>query len=196
MKFSDYTPSQQQAITLHGKNIIVSAGAGSGKTQVLTERVLYFIKNHKYKLDEFLILTFTNLAAGEMKERIRKTLTKEGLEEANECDTADICTFDSFAFSLVKKYHFHLGLPADVGIIDENIIGVRVHTLINDIFNRYYLKGDNEVFNNMIEKYCLTDDDILQLIAPYSPEHTKGCDEPRHECHRARREPRCLEARD
>ena len=157
------TDEQLRAIEKEG-NLIVSAGAGSGKTAVLSRRVLHFIKNKGFKISEFLIVTFTNLAASEMKERIRKILAKENLEDANEVDTADICTFDSFAFSLVKKYHFHLGLPADVGIIDENIIGVRVHTLINDIFNRYYLKGDNDVFNNMIEKYCLTDDDILQKL--------------------------------
>ena len=81
MKLSDYTIPQQKAITSSGSNIIVSAGAGSGKTQVLTQRVLYFVKNEGYKLENFLILTFTNLAAGEMKERIRKTLLEEGLEE-------------------------------------------------------------------------------------------------------------------
>ena len=106
MKLSDYTIPQQRAITTSGSNIIVSAGAGSGKTQVLTQRVLYFVKNEGYKLENFLILTFTNLAAGEMKQRIRKTLLEEGLEEGNNVDVADITTFDSYALSLVKKYHF------------------------------------------------------------------------------------------
>jgi ATP-dependent helicase/nuclease subunit A len=163
MKFSDYTPSQQKAITLCGKNIIVSAGAGSGKTQVLTERVLYFIKNHKYKLDEFLILTFTNLAAGEMKERIRKTLTKEGLEEANQCDTADICTFDSYALALVKKYHFLLNVSPNVSIIDSNIIKVRLITIINDIFEEKYKSCDEE-FIQMINRFCFKDDDELKQL--------------------------------
>ena len=69
-----FTPSQQEAIEKKGTNIIVSAGAGSGKTAVLSERVLHFVKDEGYKLDEFLILTFTNLAAKEMKDRIRKKL--------------------------------------------------------------------------------------------------------------------------
>ena len=63
MRFEDYTLDQQKAIISKGSNIIVSAGAGSGKTQVLTARVLHFVKNEHYKLSNFLILTFTNLAA-------------------------------------------------------------------------------------------------------------------------------------
>ena len=163
MKFSDYTPSQQKAITLSGKNIIVSAGAGSGKTQVLTERVLYFIKNHKYKLNEFLILTFTNLAAGEMKERIRKALQKEGLKEANDCDVADICTFDSYALSLVKKYHYLLNISPNVSIIDSNIIKVRIITTISDIFEEYYKANDNN-FIQLISRFCFKDDEDLRKL--------------------------------
>ena len=85
-----YTKDQLLAIESHGSNIIVSAGAGSGKTQVLTERVVHFIENHHYRLNDFLILTFTNLAAGEMKERIRKKLIDRGLEDANLVDTSYI----------------------------------------------------------------------------------------------------------
>ena len=70
MKWSN---EQIKAIYNKGHNILVSAGAGSGKTAVLSERVLQFVKSG-YKLSEFLILTFTNLAAGEMKDRIRKKL--------------------------------------------------------------------------------------------------------------------------
>ena len=129
-----YTKDQLLAIESHGSNIIVSAGAGSGKTQVLTERVVHFIENHHYRLNDFLILTFTNLAAGEMKERIRQKLSDRGLEDANLVDTSYISTFDSYAFSLVKQYHFELGISANVSIIDSNIISVRKWTIIDDIF--------------------------------------------------------------
>ena len=90
-----YTKDQLLAIESHGSNIIVSAGAGSGKTQVLTERVVHFIENHHYRLNDFLILTFTNLAAGEMKERIRQKLIDRGLEDANLVDTSYISTRSS-----------------------------------------------------------------------------------------------------
>ena len=138
MKLSDYTIPQQNAITSSGSNIIVSAGAGSGKTQVLTQRVLYFVKNEGYKLENFLILTFTNLAAGEMKERIRKTLLEEGLEEGNNVDIADITTFDAYALSLVKKYHYNLRVSPNISIVDSNVISVRKRTILNEIFESYW----------------------------------------------------------
>ena len=66
-----WTKEQQSAIDLKGTNIIVSAGAGSGKTAVLTARVGRILSEGTH-IDELLILTFTKAAAGEMKERIRK----------------------------------------------------------------------------------------------------------------------------
>lgn len=168
MKFSDFTKEQQLAITKSGQNIIVSAGAGSGKTAVLTQRVLYFIKEKGYKLDEFLILTFTKLASGEMKERIRKALTDEGLEEANKVDTASITTFDAYALSLVQKYHFLLHLSPNIKIIDTNIISVRKRTIIEEIFEENYQK-EEPAFIEMIKKYCFKDDlDLQNLVLKLS----------------------------
>ena len=69
----NWTKEQMAAITLDGSNIIVSAGAGSGKTAVLSERVLRKVKDG-VDIDKLLVLTFTNAAAAEMKERIRKKL--------------------------------------------------------------------------------------------------------------------------
>ncbi len=159
-----YTKEQRLAITSKGQNIIVSAGAGSGKTQVLTERVVYFIKNEGYQLDEFLILTFTNLAAAEMKNRIRKTLQNRNLEQAKDVDSADICTFDSYALSLVKKYHFLLGLSENVSIIDSNLIEVRKRTILNEIMENYYAIEDQD-FLKMIDRFCFKDDsEIKKLI--------------------------------
>ena len=71
-----WTPEQLTAINEEGKNIIVSAGAGSGKTAVLTERVIRKLKSGIH-INELLIMTFTNAAAKEMKDRIRKKLKKE-----------------------------------------------------------------------------------------------------------------------
>lgn len=164
MKFEEYTIDQQKAIISKGTNIIVSAGAGSGKTQVLTQRVIHFIKNENYKIDEFLILTFTNLAALEMKNRIRKALTEEGLEDAKYVDSADICTFDSYALGLVKKYHFMLNVSKDIKIIDSNIIEVRKRTILDTIFEKLY-KEEDQVFLQMIAEFCFKDDiEIRNLI--------------------------------
>lgn len=164
MKLTDYTIPQQKAITSSGTNIIVSAGAGSGKTQVLTERVLYFIKEKNYKLDNFLILTFTNLAAGEMKERIRERLLKEGIDEANNVDIADITTFDAYALSMVKKHHFNLGISPNISIVDSNVISVRKRTILNEIFEEYYANEDT-VFVDMVKEFCFKDDDELVKLA-------------------------------
>ena len=70
----NWTKEQQEAIYQKGKNIIVSAGAGSGKTAVLTERVITHLKEG-VSIDELFILTFTNAAAQEMKDRIRKKIS-------------------------------------------------------------------------------------------------------------------------
>ena len=117
-----WTKEQQEAIDLEGKNIIVSAGAGSGKTAVLTERTLRKLKSGIH-INNLLILTFTNAAAMEMKERIRKAINKTpGLEEeANLIDGAYITTFDSFSLSIVKKYHTRLNITSNIKITDENI---------------------------------------------------------------------------
>ena len=98
-----WTNEQLQAITEEGKNIIVSAGAGSGKTAVLTERVLRKVSSG-IRINNLLILTFTNAAASEMKERIRLKLESLSLQqELALLDSAYIMTFDAYALSLVKK---------------------------------------------------------------------------------------------
>ena len=95
------TINQEKAIHETGLNILVSAGAGSGKTTVLTKRVLEKI-NQGIHINELLILTFTNAAAAEMKERIKRNLEENNyLTEISKLDTAYITTFDSFALSIV-----------------------------------------------------------------------------------------------
>ena len=74
---SNFRPSKEQqlAIDAIGKNYLISAGAGSGKTAVLTQRIFKIVKENQ-RIDNFLVLTFTNLAAGEMKERLRNLLNE------------------------------------------------------------------------------------------------------------------------
>ncbi len=158
-----WTTDQLKAINTTGTNIIVSAGAGSGKTAVLTTRVLELIKKGIH-INELLILTFTNAAAGEMKERIKKNLEKENLtEELAKIDAAYITTFDSFALSLVKKYHYLLNIPENITITDSTILNKEKRRILREIFNEYYEKNDNLLFQNWIDTNCIKDDDELFL---------------------------------
>ncbi len=157
-----WTEEQQQAIDLEGKNIIVSAGAGSGKTAVLTARVQRKLKAGVH-VNELLVLTFTNAAAAEMKERIRKTINKTpGLEEeANLIDGAYITTFDSFSLAMVKKYHTRLNVTNNIKISDEVVIDMKKREILDQIFDENYLvpKGD---FLKLINDFCLKDDKELK----------------------------------
>lgn len=162
----NWTKEQLEAITECGKNIIVSAGAGSGKTEVLSERVIYNLKNRNMHINEMLILTFTKNAAYEMKERIKKKILKneEIINEAKLIDSADITNFDAYTLALVKKYHYILNLDANLGIIDSSIINVKKNKIINEIFDEYY-KENNTSFNTMILNFCNKNDKpIKELI--------------------------------
>ena len=159
-----WTPEQQQAIDEEGKNIIVSAGAGSGKTAVLTARTQRKLLSGTH-VNELLVLTFTNAAAAEMKERIRKTINKTpGLEEeANLIDGAYITTFDSFSLSIVKKYHTKLNVTNNIKITDEVVIDIKKNKILDEIFEENYLSPKQD-FIKLIENFCLKDDKELKKL--------------------------------
>ena len=155
-----WTDEQKEAIYKEGTNIIVSAGAGSGKTAVLTERVLEKVKKG-ISVDNLLILTFTKMAAKEMRERIGEKLKENGFtKELSKLDTADITTFDAYALSLVKKYHYYLNLSKDINIIDASVIGLYKEKMLKDIFEELYTSEDSK-FLNLIKEYALKDDNEI-----------------------------------
>ncbi len=152
-----WTKEQEEAIYKEGTNIIVSAGAGSGKTAVLTERVLEKVKKG-VPITSLLILTFTKLAASEMRERIGSKLKKENLTNAlNDLDKADITTFDAYSLSLVKKYYYLLGVSPDINVIDSSVIYLYKKNILNNIFEDLYNKEDKE-FLSLISDYSIKDD--------------------------------------
>lgn len=106
-----FNEMQQRAIDIRNKNVLVSAGAGSGKTTVLANRVISLLKDG-YSIDRMLILTFTNNAALNMKRRIKALIENEnGLSaQLPLVDGADISTFDAFSKKLSSKYCVELGL--------------------------------------------------------------------------------------
>ena len=166
------TPEQLLAVNECGKNIIVSAGAGSGKTRVLTERVFDRIVNPKFKwnIDEMLVLTFTNAAAANMKSRIRNKLLlaneaildpQEKRKQLNKIDSSYIMTYDAYAQFLVNKHHLLLGIDKNVEVVDANIIKIKTQELLDEIMLEKYRNNDQR-FINLINDYCVKDDNELR----------------------------------
>ena len=157
----DWTEEQESAINEEGQNIIVSAGAGSGKTAVLSERVIRKLKQG-INIKNLLILTFTNAAAGEMKDRIRKKIKKEEnlKEQLDYLDEAYITTFDSFALSLIKKYNYILNIPKNIKPIDSLIITIKKREILENILEDLY-KEKNPKFTNLINNFCTKNDDEI-----------------------------------
>ena len=156
------TPEQQLAVDKSNTNIIVSAGAGSGKTTVLKERVLRELKQG-VNVNDLIILTFTNNAAQEMKERIRKIISNnpEVSEQALYLDSAYITTFDSFAQSLVKKYNYLLNMSKDFSIVDASIVNLELESLLNQILEEKYASPTQE-FAKFIEDFSIKNDKELR----------------------------------
>lgn len=153
-----WTDEQWNAIYDKGHNIIVSAGAGSGKTAVLSERVIENLKSGM-SIKEVLLLTFTKAASLEMKTRIRNKIKKNPSlsKELSLIDEAYITTFDSFALSIVKKYHYILNISPNVSIIDGSLIRIKKKEILTNIFDKYY-ENRNEKFLKLISDFCIKDD--------------------------------------
>ena len=156
-----FTEEQQLAIDMEGTNILVSAGAGSGKTAVLTERVLRKLKEGTH-INELLILTFTNKAALEMKERVRKKLKEnELIDELDLLDSSYITTFDAYSLALVKKYADTIHLSSNITIAESSILDLAKKEILDEIFLDYYDKCPKD-FLNLITKFCLKDDKTIK----------------------------------
>ena len=162
----NWTDEQLKAINTSNTNIIVSAGAGSGKTAVLTARTMRIL-NEGIHIDELLVLTFTKAAAGEMKNRIRKNIKKNMAgnpllsKELELIDQAYITTFDSYALSVVKKYHYLLNISNDIKISDASIINMQKTKILDKVFDKYYENPTPE-FTKLIYDFCTKDDATLK----------------------------------
>ncbi|MFA5236160.1 MAG: UvrD-helicase domain-containing protein [Bacilli bacterium] len=158
-----WNDTQLRAIETRGANTIVSAGAGSGKTAVLTERVAQLVRQG-HPIASLLVLTFTNAAAAEMKQRIRDRLANLGLnQEAAAVDQASIMTFDAYALSLVKRYHYALGLEPDVGILEERILDLLRKRTLASVFDRYYGLADTR-FLDLVKAFAVRSDEGLRNL--------------------------------
>ena len=133
----NWTNDQARAINERGGKIIVSAAAGSGKTAVLSERVIQYILNGG-TVKKLLIVTFTNAAAFEMKERIKNKIKQAYVKDpSNEhlkkelslVDVSDITTMDAFYNNLVKNNFEKLNIDRNYNILqteEENILKKKI----------------------------------------------------------------------
>ncbi len=162
-----WSDEQWLAIYASGQNILVNAGAGSGKTAVLTERIIRILKEGM-SLDRLIVLTFTKAAATEMKERLRFRLTKEieggatFLKEALDfLDQAAVQTFDSFALSLVRRYHYLLKVDRSIRIGDSVLFRITKKKIIDEVFNEFY-ESEDLLFQEFISLFSLKNDRNVQ----------------------------------
>lgn len=159
------------------EDILISAGAGSGKTKTLSRRVSNLLEGNQIEPSELLILTFTDNAAHEMKERIIKDLKADKYERVNEMYSAHIQTFDSFSSYLVKKYAPRLGLSDHIVVADASVIEAKRNQFLDEILKEYYadplqmkrvlevlkkhgMKDDSWLTQNIL----LLDEDLGKLI--------------------------------
>ena len=158
-----WTPQQNNAITARGRNILVSAAAGSGKTAVLVERVIKKITDSKnpVDIDKLLIVTFTNNAASEMKFRITKSLkeilrnepfNQNAQRQLNLMPNAKICTIDSFCINLVRENFFELGINQDFTNLDENEASLLEDEIISNLTDELFENNDEE-FIKLVEQF-------------------------------------------
>ena len=179
-----WSENQQFAIDTLDRNILVAAGAGSGKTSVLVERIKNIVVDSSplgAKVDEVLVLTFTKAAAAEMKSRLISTIKqmicnnqgdvtylKQQLENINK---AQISTFHSFAQSIIKENYFDLGLSPKMKVIDEIQSDILKYKAIDTIFQKMFAEEDSVDFKKFLKSFSSAKneknikDEILQLYS-------------------------------
>ena len=150
---TNFTKEQNQAINDYGKDILVSASAGSGKTTVLVERVLKRILSGT-PVSSLLIITFTKAAAREMKERIKQKISNQIEKEPNnqflrsqllDVDTANISTIDSFCLDVIRRFYYVIDLDPQFSVLtDETQAELLKERALHEIEIEYLEKNDQE----------------------------------------------------
>lgn len=148
------TSAQQEAVAARG-NVVVVAGAGTGKTRTLVERCLSCLIEEQppVSLDEILVVTFTEAAATEMRQRLRGRLEEE-LKEAPDnprwqeqlalFETAHIGTLHSFCLQLVRQHSLELGLDPTLSVLAEEEASLLAAETLDEVLQRHYAGRDSE----------------------------------------------------
>lgn len=159
-----YTKKQQEVIDLRHANLIVSAAAGSGKTAVLTARIISLLTDEKepVDIDRMLIVTFTKAAAAEMRERIGKAIGEYCAEHPEDIRmerqgtllyNAQITTIDSFCLWVVRNHFSEIALDPGFRIIDEGEGQLLFQDVMEELLEEEYLSR-KEDFLHLMECYC------------------------------------------
>lgn len=158
---TNFTREQNQAINDHGRDILVSASAGSGKTTVLVERVLRRILSGT-PVSSLLIITFTKAAAREMKERIKQKISDQlEIEPDNQflrnqlldIDTANISTIDSFCLDIIRRFYYVIDLDPQFSVLtDETQAELLKERALRELESEY-LEEDNQDFQDFYDNF-------------------------------------------
>ncbi|MCR5185578.1 MAG: helicase-exonuclease AddAB subunit AddA [Clostridia bacterium] len=170
----DWTEDQKKAIFDKDSNILVAAAAGSGKTAVLVERIIQKILNDNIDIDRLLVVTFTNAAASEMRERVLSAIYKKIDEDPlNErlqrqvilLGKASICTIHSFCLDVIRNNFFELDIPANFRIGNEQEMLLMKSETLEDLFEKLY-EEENSDFERLVNMYTdyKSDDSLKELV--------------------------------
>ncbi|MBR1524279.1 MAG: UvrD-helicase domain-containing protein, partial [Lachnospiraceae bacterium] len=167
----EFTVEQQNFIDDRGHNILVSAAAGSGKTAVITERVVKLITEDRYNVSELLIVTFTRAAASEMRDRIRDAISEKlmsgDLDEAQRehlskqmtlIFSADITTIDSFCLNLVKEHFNICRIDPSFRVADEGELKLIAEEVMEALLEEKY-ESQDEAFYRFVDDVSTGRDD-------------------------------------
>lgn len=169
-----WTSDQLEAIESKGKNILVAAAAGSGKTAVLVERIIQKIIKQNIDIDKLLVVTFTNAAASEIRQRILEAIYSK-LEEEPENENlqrqiillnkSNISTIHSFCLSVIKNNFFEIGISPDFRIGDTSELELLKLETIDDVFEELYEASDSN-FIKLTEIYTgyRGDENLKELV--------------------------------
>ncbi len=158
----NWTTDQQAAIESRNANLLVSAAAGSGKTAVLVERIIQLVVEDQIDIDRLLIVTFTNAAAGEMRERVMNALTKlvaDGAEneqflrrQIGLIHRANIMTVHAFCIDVVRHYFYEVDLDPAFRIGDTSELSLMLESALEEVMEEAY-DEENEAFFKLVESY-------------------------------------------
>ena len=170
----NFTDEQKDAIYKKGNNILVAAAAGSGKTAVLVERIIQKILVDGVDIDKLLVVTFTNAAASEMRERILEAIYKKLDEDPentnlqrqiNLLGKSNICTIHSFCLDVIKNNFYEINISPNFRIASEEEIVLLKQEILDDLFEEKY-EAEDEKFLKLVDIYTgyRGDDDLKNLV--------------------------------